>query len=383
MRKFLTIICILLMATACFAAVTKMPNLGLEQQDKGDDDWHKPLNRNTASVDVSLGTQHSKKGEHLLVTPDADATRDLGATTFRFRNIYMSGSISDDSNNITVADLISGSGISRSSADARYIQVTGDTMTGVLLMSNNITPTSNNSRDLGSSSLLWKDVWISGDLVVSGISSDLLPRTTATYNLGNTSRQWRSLDIRQDNNESAILIDFNGTGVTGGGFRVDGVETNGILVDINNSGFTTGEGFSLIESGNDLNNGILGRFQYSGASTNTGYVLHAQNSNGTADNVIPIRVIQEGDEEAIFIDQNANGEAIVIDTEGASGTAIIDIDAPASADTFQVLYDTDANSNAVIKIGPAYLWVDKSGVLRIHTSAPAADSDGNAVGGQS
>lgn len=39
-------------------------------------------------------------------------------------------------------------------------------------------------------------------------------------------------------------------------------------------------------------------------------------------------------------------------------------------------------NGGMLRLGTYYLWVDAGGLLRIHTSRPAADDDGDAVGDQ-
>ena len=62
----------------------------------------------------------------------------------------------------TILDI---TGLTITIGDARYVKQTGDTMTGNLLMSADIIPTSDGVRSLGSSDYQWKDLWVSGGTI--------------------------------------------------------------------------------------------------------------------------------------------------------------------------------------------------------------------------
>jgi hypothetical protein len=138
-----------------------------------------------------------------LLGPTTNNTRDLGTTALRWRALY--GMTGDFTTSLTVASKAVGVSLTGGNtlawnSDGFYVaagavtdiwvDVLGDTMTGVLNMAANVLPTTNNTRDLGSTSLRWRKLWavdtdLSGVLGVTGavtLTAGLTVGTTLSVN---------------------------------------------------------------------------------------------------------------------------------------------------------------------------------------------------------
>ena len=80
-------------------------------------------------------------------------------------------------------------------------------------------PSTDNARDLGSSSKEWKDLHLTGvgyidELSIAtgsgqGVSSHLIPKTDGTHNLGSTNREWQNLYIDGTAKIDTLTVDDN------------------------------------------------------------------------------------------------------------------------------------------------------------------------------
>ena len=145
-------------------------------------------NINSGSVDVL--TVNSTVSSSLV--PDADGTYNLGSPANQWEIIYadtLSGSLNSDNIVITSASL-------------SYISGSSDITIG-----STIKPDTDNTHDLGNSSLEWKDLYVSGTAYIGNISavsasftdnisSSLIPtKASSDFNLGTSGKKWNNAFI--------------------------------------------------------------------------------------------------------------------------------------------------------------------------------------------
>lgn len=99
------------------------------------------------------------------IIPLTTGSYDLGSSSNKFRTAFLSGNLTVDGS-VVIGD------------------TTGDTLTITAGVNSSIIPTTTNSFDLGSDSLRWKDLYLSGDISFSG--GDIIT-TTATTNVVNAN----------------------------------------------------------------------------------------------------------------------------------------------------------------------------------------------------
>lgn len=143
--------------------------------------------------------------------PASDDIIDLGSGTKQWRDLYVDGTAHIDTLNATI---ISGTSISVTSTVFSVISgtiVLGDSTSDNLSIqariNSNIIPDSDDTYDLGSSSLQWRDIHIDGTANIdrlSGVAScatSLLPPND-THNLGGASNRWINMFVND-------TVDFN------------------------------------------------------------------------------------------------------------------------------------------------------------------------------
>jgi hypothetical protein len=125
-------------------------------------------NVNVASLLVGgttvIGSDRSLRnivGVAQSLLPSSDNTYDLGSSTYRWRNAYLSGSL-------TVAG----------TANVGSLQIAGTTvitsgrvLQNIASIGQTLTPSADNTYDLGSSSYRWRNLYLGGALVVAGAAN--------------------------------------------------------------------------------------------------------------------------------------------------------------------------------------------------------------------
>lgn len=95
MKKFI-LFPLLLISFVVYAASTFTPNLNLEKQPDGASNWGTVIRLNYDILDTSIGEQHNVSGVHLAVSPDVTSIRDIGTSSSKFRNLFLSGTANVD-----------------------------------------------------------------------------------------------------------------------------------------------------------------------------------------------------------------------------------------------------------------------------------------------
>lgn len=124
--------------------------------------------------------------------------KDLGAKNARWKGFYLTEKI----------DLVSTSSvnwqITGSQYDGIYIQRNGSNL--YVFETTGFNPTSNNVRDLGSTNLKWRDLYLSGEIVGSYKEAN-----TVTYSSGNYVASFTSIDSTTVNKIKYIEVTLEGT----------------------------------------------------------------------------------------------------------------------------------------------------------------------------
>lgn len=91
-----------------------------------------------------------------IISPDGDESGDLGSSSYRWKDLYLSSSARIDN---YIIDKDAFGQLQIRNANTTSMQFDGSTV-----RSQNIVPMANNQKDLGSSSMKWKDLYLSGNL---------------------------------------------------------------------------------------------------------------------------------------------------------------------------------------------------------------------------
>jgi hypothetical protein len=166
------------------------------------------VNGNTtlgSDINVDIINLNSKIDASGGLLPTVDSTYNIGSSLFKWNDIFLSGDATIDGN-ITIGINI-----------ANTLTINGGITTDLL-------PFLNNSVDLGNPINKWKDIYLAGDLNVDGntilgddvnndelelncqITSDILPKTTSTYDLGSTTNKWMNLWLSNNLNVDGNTI---------------------------------------------------------------------------------------------------------------------------------------------------------------------------------
>lgn len=120
---------------------------------------------------------------------------------------------------------------------------------------------------------------------------------------------------------------------------------------------------------------------YSNVAQVTSGLVKFDMNHASSDKIV-VTVQNAGTGNALFIDSD-DGASLIIDSEEANDGIIVGITpAGTSPSTFEIIRNDDVTGNIVMKLGSGYIWVDTTGDLRVHSSAPTSDTGGTVVGAQ-
>ena len=159
--------------------------------------------------------------------PATHNAKDLGNTNQMWRNFFSSGTATlnnvtiggtlGTTGDLTAVNLIATGNVDLGNADSDTITATGQ-------FDSDLIPSTDNARDLGSSSKEWKDLYLTGvgyidELSIGtsagqGVSTSLIPKTDAAGNLGSATREWNNLFIDGTAKIDTLTVDENAT-ITG------------------------------------------------------------------------------------------------------------------------------------------------------------------------
>ena len=255
-----------------------------------------------ANIDtLSLSTSNGEGVLNSLI-PTADGAIDLGSTSYEWRDLFIDGTAKVDTlvvdNNATIAGTLGLTGdltvvnlVSTGNVDLG--NATSDTVTVTGQFDSDLIPSTDDARDLGSSTKEWKDLYIDGvanidELAVAvgsgqGVSTSLIPKTNAAGSLGSTTREWNNLFIDGTAKIDDLTVDNNAT--VAGTLGITGVTTAGTLnaTAITASGTTALNGLTTTtitaNSAVDLNSTL----NVDGNATLNGLTATTFTANGAVD----------------------------------------------------------------------------------------------------
>lgn len=146
-----------------------------------------------------------------------------------------------------------------------------------------------------------------------------------------------ALGIRQDAAKRAIFIDQNGNGPS---LEIDSLATSASVINITTPATTTGDVFHA-DNCNSLTTGKIANFHSNSADTSARSLVFIHNDNILATAATTLRVVQDADNRALFIDQNGNGDALEIDSESTT-TNVIDVSTSTTSGNVLRLANVDA-----------------------------------------
>ena len=215
------------------------------------------------------------------ILPHTDNTVDLGSSSFEFKDLYIDGTAYVDSLNADVASIGTTLGVTGAVTFASTAAITGNTtiggtlgVTGATTLSNNLTvsgtttvagaTTLNGNTTIGNAS--------SDTVTVTAqVSSDLVPSSDNARDLGSSSKEWKDLYIDGTANIDSLVADT--ADIDGG--SIDGTVIGGAVQ-------TSGQ-FSSVTSTNLTASGAI---SFAAATiSNLGTVTTANIDGGTIDGV--------------------------------------------------------------------------------------------------
>ena len=192
-------------------------NIGSNSAKFADGNFSGVLSTDTLSLSATAGD-----GISTDVNPTVHDAKDLGSANYQWRNIFSSGTAA--LNNVTIAGTLGTTGDLTAvnlttTGDTTLGNATTDTITATGQFASALIPSTDDARDLGSSTKEWKDLYIDGvanidELSVAvgsgqGVSTSLIPKTDALGSLGSATREWNNLYIDGTAKIDTLTVDEN------------------------------------------------------------------------------------------------------------------------------------------------------------------------------
>jgi hypothetical protein len=221
---------------------------------------------------------------------------------------------------------LSFSGAVRRIGDDRYVNQSGDTMTGILKI------TKSGGYYTGAllnvlGTMSGRSLYVSGS---GGSTAPLLFANSANGRVGIGTNNAKALLHVQGTISGSQLRIYNSTTSTGtyiaqrgNGTALD-IISNATTMDIINvdaRGLTTGYGLDIFNA-NALTTGQLARFHSNSSNTSVRSLVTIVNDHASASRTTVLRLQQDASATGAFIDMNGNGVAFEIDSEATSQPGI-------------------------------------------------------------
>ena len=185
--------------------------------------------------------------------PNSTGSRSLGANTLRFNDLYLSNSLELDSalfqyvtssNRLDIRNVRTLRLVDDANTDSGFIRFGATGATQTMTVSGSLLPQSDSALDLGSSSLKWKDLYLSGNTIYLGDSATIQRGSGFNDNGGLRLNlaMYLDADLPTDGKAGDLLIILDGDSATGGpvlGFKDS---DNGVYVKFNAAQSTGGGG---------------------------------------------------------------------------------------------------------------------------------------------
>jgi hypothetical protein len=193
-----------------------------------------------ANGNVDLGnatsdtiTATGRFDSHLIPTPDG--TRDLGASSLEWRDLFIDGTAHIDTldvdGNGTVAGTFAVASTTNLNGDVNLGNATSDSITATGRFDSHLVPKTDNAYDLGASNLEWRNLYIDGTAKIDTLTVDGNGTVAGTFAVnGNTTIGNASGDSHTFNGN----VDMNHNLNVDGSTTLDGTRIDGNL-DLNGS----------------------------------------------------------------------------------------------------------------------------------------------------
>jgi len=210
------------------------------------------LNNRTLGLDSAAWNQMAQSLEVSLI-PDTTAARDLGSNTKRYRDAYLTTSLELDSarftyttgnDRLTIENLSQLKFKANNSTDSAVFvlgNVSGDKYVS---LNTNFVPVFDSTYDLGTATLRWKDLYLSGNTIYIGDSATIQKGTGFNDNGGLRLNlaMYLDADLPTDGKAGDLLIIIDGDSSTGGPVLAFKDSDNGFYVKFNSAATQGGGG---------------------------------------------------------------------------------------------------------------------------------------------
>ena len=187
------------------------------------------------------------------IIPNSTGSRALGTNTLRFSQAFIQQALEIDSARLIYTSgqqrlqLLNINGVRIANATDSAVLSPGTDGSGqpTLSSSANFIPTSNSALDLGSSSLRWKDLYLSGNTIYIGDSATIQKGSGLNDNGGLRLNlaMYYDADLPTDGKAGDLLIILDGDSATGGPVLAFKDSDNGLYVKFNSAQSQGGGGF--------------------------------------------------------------------------------------------------------------------------------------------
>lgn len=311
------------------------------------------------------------------ILPHTDNTVDLGSSSFEFKDLYLDGTAYVDSLNADVASIGTTLGVTGAVTFASTAAITGNTtiggtlgVTGATTLSDNLT-VSGNTIVAGTTTLNGNTTIgnASSDTVTvtAQVASDLVPSSDNARDLGSSSKEWKDLYIDGTANIDSLVADT--ADINGG--SIDGTVIGGAVQ-------TSGQ-FSSVTSTNLTASGAI---SFAAATiSNLGTVNTANIDGGTIDGVT--LGVSSPITNATIDNININGSAIT--STNSNGNISITPNGSGEVDISKVDIDSGTIDNTSIGASNAstglFTTVGTSGLATLASvDVNGGNIDGTVIG---
>ena len=182
------------------------------------------------------------------IIPNSTGSRALGTNTLRFNNLFLSNKIELDSalfqysaatNRLDIRNVRTLRFVDDANTDSGFIQFAATGAVQTITVSGSLLPQADSALDLGSSSLKWKDLYLSGNTIHLG---------TNTINSGDNGlrlsvAQYFTGSEPTDGKAGELIIILDGDSATGGPTLAFKDSDNGTYIKFNTASSGGGGGF--------------------------------------------------------------------------------------------------------------------------------------------
>ena len=180
------------------------------------------------------------------IIPNSTGSRALGTNTLRFNNLFLSNKIELDSalfqysaasNRLDIRNVRTLRLVDDANTDSGFIRFGATGAIQTMTVSGSLLPRADTELDLGSSSLRWKDLYLSGNTIYIGDSATIQKGSGLNDNGGLRLNlaMYLDADLPTDGKAGDLLIILDGDSATGGPVLAFKDSDNGLYVKFNSA----------------------------------------------------------------------------------------------------------------------------------------------------